>query len=108
MNYKDAINYISGFTDWEKIPGSGYTTGTENLTRFDLLLRLLENPQDSFQSIVIAGTKGKGSVSAMVESILREGGQVTGLFTSPHLQTYRERIRVRGQIISPEHLARMV
>jgi dihydrofolate synthase/folylpolyglutamate synthase len=71
-------------------------------------MRLLGTPQSSFKSVVIAGTKGKGSVAAMIESALREAGHVTGLYTSPHLHTFRERIRVGGEMISPEDMVRIV
>src|SRR5690242_15112734 len=108
MNYKEALRYLESFTDYEKTPGTNYAENMDNLTRPDLLLRLLGNPQDAFRSVVIAGTKGKGSTAAMIEQILREAGVVTGLYTSPHLETYRERIRVSGELISPADTARLV
>ena len=108
MNYRDAYDYLNSFTDYEKVPGSDYTKGSDNLTRVDLLLRLLGNPQASFDCIIIAGTKGKGSVAAMVDSMLREAGVTTGLYTSPHLESFRERIRVNGEMIPPSDVARLV
>src|SRR5437867_2800551 len=108
MNYKEAYNYINSFTNYENLPGITYALEMDGLTRVDLLMRLLGKPQSSFRGIVIAGTKGKGSVAAMMESALREAGYVTGLYTSPHLHTFRERIRVNGEMIPPDEMARIV
>src|SRR5205823_5895224 len=90
------------------LPGVNYAKGMGNLTRVDLLMRLLGNPQESFRSVVIAGTKGKGSVAAMIGSILKEAGHTTGLYTSPHLHTFRERIRINGEMIPPADMVRLV
>jgi dihydrofolate synthase / folylpolyglutamate synthase len=108
MNYKEAYDYINSFTNFELVPGINYALNMDELTRVDMLMRLLGNPQSSFQSVVIAGTKGKGSVAAMVESALRTAGHKTGLYTSPHLHTFRERIRVGGEMISPDDMGRIV
>lgn len=72
------------------------------------LMARLGNPHRRFQAVHIAGTKGKGSTSAMAESILRHLGLRTGLFTSPHLHTFRERIRVDGGLMAPHHLVDLV
>lgn len=108
MNYRDAYNYINSFTNYENVPGIRYALEMDNLTRVDLLMRLLGNPHSAFKSIVIAGTKGKGSVAAMIDAALRESGRATGLYTSPHLHTFRERIRVGGEMIPPSDMARIV
>ena len=108
MNYKEAYAYLESFTNYEHTPGVNYALNLDNLTRVELLMRLLGNPERSFKSVVIAGTKGKGSVAAMLDSILREAGHVTGLYTSPHLHTFRERIRVGGEMIPPGEMARIV
>lgn len=107
MNYQEAFSYINSFTNYEKTPGLSQDLNEDGLERVKLLLRLLGRPQDSFKCIVVAGTKGKGSVSAMLESVLREAGYVTGLYTSPHLHTFRERIRVSGILIYPADMARI-
>jgi dihydrofolate synthase/folylpolyglutamate synthase len=70
------------------------------LERTENLLAALGNPEDSFRSIHVAGTNGKGSVACFLNSILHHGGLVTGLFTSPHLVDYRERVRVGGRAVS--------
>jgi len=105
LTYQDALDYIYGFTDYEK--ESSYLYGPEHfdLARVERLLALLDDPHRRFESIHIAGTKGKGSVAAMSESVLRAAGYQTGLYTSPHLHTFRERIQVNGQLIPEEAVA---
>ncbi len=105
MTYKDALDYIYSFTDYEK--ESSYLYGPEHfdLARVEKLLAWLDSPHLHFKSIHIAGTKGKGSVAAMSESILRAAGYRTGLYTSPHLHTFRERIQVDGRLIPEETVA---
>ena len=76
-----------------------------SLDRIKHALELLNNPQDSLKCIHVAGTNGKGSVCAMLESILREAGYKTGLYTSPHIWEYTERIKVSGIDISKEKFA---
>jgi dihydrofolate synthase / folylpolyglutamate synthase len=108
MRYQEAYDYINTFTNYEKLPGLNSDVSSDELERVRLLLRLLGRPQNNFNSIVIAGTKGKGSVAAMLDSILREAGRRTGFYSSPHLHTFRERIRVGGEMISPADMARLV
>ena len=105
MTYQDALDYIYSFTDYEK--KNSYLYGPEHfdLARVEQLLAWLDNPHRRFKSIHIAGTKGKGSVAAMSESILRAAGYRTGLYTSPHLHTFRERIQVDGRLIPKETVA---
>ncbi len=105
LTYKDALDYIYSFTDYEK--KSSYLYGPEyfDLARVEKLLAWLDNPHLHFKSVHIAGTKGKGSVAAMSESILRAAGYRTGLYTSPHLHTLRERIQVDGRLIPQETVA---
>ena len=73
-----------------------------------LLLKKLGNPQDSFKSVHVAGTKGKGSTCAMIASMLESSGYKVGLYTSPHLVDVRERIAINGQMISHADFARLV
>ena len=68
------------------------------------ICNLLGNPQNNFKSIHIAGTNGKGSVSHMLAAVLQEAGYKTGLYTSPHLKDFRERIRVNGKMISKKYV----
>ena len=101
MNYKEALSYLYSLSDFER---SGIYTRNreENLSRESRLLEALGNPQRSYSSTLIAGTKGKGSTAAMIERVLREAGWRTGLYTQPDLHTFRERIRVSGHLISEE------
>ncbi|MFQ5814043.1 MAG: bifunctional folylpolyglutamate synthase/dihydrofolate synthase [Anaerolineae bacterium] len=105
LTYKDALDYIYSFTDYEKKSSYLYSPEHFDLARVEKLLALLDSPHRHFKSIHIAGTKGKGSVAAMSESILRAAGYRTGLYTSPHLHTFRERIQVSGRLIPEEAVA---
>ena len=105
LTYEDALDYIYSFTDYEKKSSYRYAPETFDLARVEKLLVSLNNPHQRFKSIHIAGTKGKGSVAAMSESILRAAGYRTGLYTSPHLHTFRERIQVNGRLIPQETVA---
>jgi dihydrofolate synthase/folylpolyglutamate synthase len=100
INYRDALDYIYAFTNFEVTPAGDYTSKTFDLTRVERLLAALGNPHRQFQSVHVAGTKGKGSTAAMIESVLRAAKHYTGLYTSPNLHTFRERIRVGGEMIS--------
>jgi len=93
MTYPDVIKYLDSFIDYEKIPQYPYRQSLK-LERIKEFLEVLNNPQDDLRCIHIAGTKGKGSTSAFIAYILREAGCRVGLYTSPHLSDFRERIRV--------------
>lgn len=108
ITYRDALTYIYGFTDYEKRGFAAYAPEFYNLDRVRRLLALLGEPQCSFQAVHVAGTKGKGSTAAMIESVLRVGGYRTGLYISPHLHTFRERIQVCGELIPESDLVRLV
>jgi dihydrofolate synthase / folylpolyglutamate synthase len=83
----------------------GIKLGLDNIGRF---LNRIDNPQNSYPSIHIAGTNGKGSTAVFIESILRQAGYKTGIFTSPHLADFRERIRVNGNQISKRYITRFI
>lgn len=102
LSYKEALEFIYSFTDYEKLKGYRYSSEEFNLSRVEKLLELAGNPHHSFLSLHVAGTKGKGSTCAMMESALRAQGYKTGLYTSPHLHTFRERIRIAGEMVSEE------
>ena len=74
----------------------------------EALLRRLGNPEEAYGVIHVAGTNGKGSVCACLESILRQAGYRTGLYTSPHLVRFNERFRVNGKVIGNAELAPLV
>ena len=107
MNYQEAIDYISSYTDYEKV-GMPHDPALYDLRRVDELLAHLGNPHRKARTVHITGTNGKGSVAAMVASVLSASGYTTGLYTSPHLHTWRERIRVNDELISEEELATLV
>ena len=107
MNYQQAIDYLSSYTDYEKIP-MPHDPALYDLRRVDELLAQLGNPHLKARSVHITGTNGKGSVAAMVASVLSASGYTTGLYTSPHLHTWRERIRVDGELISEEEFVSLV
>ena len=92
-NYDEALAYITA-TSWKD--------KKKGLERIRALCRLLGNPQDGLSCIHIAGTNGKGSTAAILDSVCRSAGLTCGLFTSPHLERYNERIRVNGTDISDE------
>ena len=102
LSYKEALEFIYSFTDYEKLRSYRYSPEEFNLARMERLLKLVGNPHLSFLSFHVAGTKGKGSTCAMIESALRAQGYRTGLYTSPHLHTFRERIQIAGELVSEE------
>ncbi len=104
MDFQAAVDYILSYADYERISRSAIVF---DLRRMDLLLERLGNPQDYAKSVHITGTKGKGSTSAMIASILTNAGYRTGLYTSPHLLSIRERIQIDGQPIPEDAWARL-
>jgi len=107
MDYQQALDYIYSFIDYEKVPRPR-DAANYDLRRVEELLGRLDNPHLKAKSVHIAGSKGKGSVAAMIASALTVSGYTTGLFTSPHLHTFNERIRVDGELISEAELASLV
>ncbi len=108
MTYQEALAYLYSLTDYERVALNTYSPAALNLDRMRDLLATLGNPHERFKSIHIAGTKGKGSTSAMLYSCMRQLKQHVGLFTSPHLTTFRERIQVDGALISRDELVELV
>ncbi|MBI2299059.1 MAG: bifunctional folylpolyglutamate synthase/dihydrofolate synthase [Armatimonadetes bacterium] len=107
MNYLEAVAWLDSFANLERRPDPRHWTGIK-LARVEWLSALLGNPHCHGRAIHIAGTKGKGSVAAMSDAILRAAGYRTGLYTSPHLVSLRERIRVDGEPIPRDGLAELV
>jgi dihydrofolate synthase/folylpolyglutamate synthase len=103
-----ALDYLYSFIDYGVKRSYRYSPEVFDLGRVQALLSSLGEPQRMFRSIHIAGTKGKGSVAAMIESCLRAAGYRTGLYTSPHLIEFTERIQVDGIPISDETLVELV
>lgn len=92
MEYRQVQEYLGTFVDHEK--DTRYNYKDIKLDRVEKILAELGNPQDKFKSIHIAGTKGKGSTCAFIFSMLKESGYKVGLYTSPHLINFRERIKI--------------
>jgi len=104
MNYQEALDYILSFADYERSPRSGVVW---DLARIERLLERLGNPQDAARSIHVAGTKGKGSTAAMIASILTRAGYRVGLYTSPHLLSFTERLQADGRPVAEDAFARL-
>ena len=107
VDYRQAVEYIFSFADWERAPAQAFAAANFDLRRVHSLLARLGNPHLGCQTIHIAGSKGKGSVAAMIASVLQAAGYRTGLYTSPHLHNVRERIVVDGQPIGEDEFARL-
>jgi dihydrofolate synthase/folylpolyglutamate synthase len=106
QNYKQAEEYIfSQLPMFHRIGAAAYKN---NLDGTIALSKLCGKPELKFPSIHIAGTNGKGSVANMLASILQEAGYKTGLFTSPHLKDFRERLRVNGEMIPKQRVVAFI
>ncbi len=106
MNYTQTLEFLfSSLPAYERTGDSGYKPGLERITSF---CRHLGNPQRNFFTVHVAGTNGKGSVSHMIAAVLQQAGYRTGLFTSPHLKDFRERIRVDGEMIPKQKVVNFV
>ncbi|MFH0858590.1 MAG: folylpolyglutamate synthase/dihydrofolate synthase family protein [Candidatus Omnitrophota bacterium] len=93
MPYLETIKYLESFINYERIPVWSYKESLK-LERIADFLEIIGNPQDSLKCVHIAGTKGKGSTCAFIAYILKEAGYKVGLYASPHLSDFRERIRI--------------
>jgi dihydrofolate synthase/folylpolyglutamate synthase len=102
--YPEALEYLYSFVDYSLERSYRYSAELFDLGRVRRLLNLLGDPQERFPSFHIAGTKGKGSVTAMIASSLHAAGYRTGMYTSPHLIHFAERIQVDGEPISDADL----
>ena len=106
MTYKETIEYLYNSTPvFEHVGASAYKEGLENTWILD---KHYGHPHRQYQTIHVAGTNGKGSCSHTIASILQEAGYKVGLYTSPHLVDFRERIRVNGQCISEKYVVDFV
>jgi dihydrofolate synthase/folylpolyglutamate synthase len=106
MNYQQTLDYL-----YLKLPmftKVGISAFNKNLNNTIAFCEVLENPQHKFKSIHIGGTNGKGSTSHMIAAILQTAGYKTGLYTSPHLKDFRERIKINGEMISEDDVVSFV
>lgn len=102
MTYQAALTFL--FNSFPTLQKNGWNAYKPGLERVIQLSELLNHPHQSYPCIHVAGTNGKGSVSHMLASILQESGYKVGLFTSPHLKDFRERIKVNGEMISEQRV----
>lgn len=106
MTYQETIDWM--FTQlpmYQKIGSQAYKKDLHNT---EIFIEYLNHPENKFKSIHVGGTNGKGSTSSMLASILQEAGYKVGLYTSPHLKDYRERIRINGEMISEEYVVNFI
>jgi len=99
MTYAEAVAYLESLVDFERLGFRRHFADTVSLDSIRALLDLLGNPQHGLPCVHIAGTKGKGSTAAILESILTQAHHYVGLFSSPHLISFRERIRIGGEMV---------
>ena len=102
MTYQETIQYLyAQLPMFQRVGQAAYKADLSNITR---ICELLDNPQNQFKSIHVAGTNGKGSVTHMLASVLQEAGYKVGIYCSPHLVDFRERVKVNGQMISKQEV----
>ncbi|WP_421805391.1 bifunctional folylpolyglutamate synthase/dihydrofolate synthase [Flagellimonas sp.] len=106
MTYKETLDWMFGQLPMYQQKGAvALNAKLDNIVHF---CNVLENPQDKFKSIHVAGTNGKGSSSHMLASILQEAGYKVGLYTSPHLKDFRERIKIDGEVVSKKFVKEFI
>ena len=106
MTYQETTAWL--FDQLPMFQMQGASAYKKDLTNTLLLVEHLNHPETKFKSIHVAGTNGKGSTSSMIASVLQEAGFKVGLYTSPHLKDFRERIRINGEMISEEFVVDFV
>ncbi|WP_396149399.1 bifunctional folylpolyglutamate synthase/dihydrofolate synthase [Flavobacterium sp.] len=106
MTYKESINWL--FNQLPMFQNIGASAYKEDLTNILVLTKYLHNPELDFKSIHVAGTNGKGSTSSMIASVFMEAGYKVGLYTSPHLKDFRERITINGKKISKNYVHKFI
>jgi dihydrofolate synthase/folylpolyglutamate synthase len=106
MTYQDTVNWM--FKQLPIFQNQGKSAYKSDLTNTILLVNHLNNPQKYFKSIHVAGTNGKGSTSHMLASVFQEAGYKVGLYTSPHLKDFRERIKINGNFVSEQFVIEFI
>ena len=106
MNYQQTIDFLyRQLPAYQKVGAKAFK---KDLTNIKLLCKALGNPQNKFKSIHIAGTNGKGSTAHMIASVCQTEGYSTGIYSSPHLIDFRERIKINGQLIHKNSVIQFV
>lgn len=107
-NYEQAIEFLYSRINYERLSGAAYTVDDFKLDRMREFLRRLGDPQESIPAVHVAGTKGKGSTAALIAGALTAAGYRTGLFTSPHISAFEERMAVDGRQPTPADLIDLI
>src|SRR4051812_12471125 len=106
MTYEETISYLyEQLPMFSRIGAAAYKKDLHNINQ---LCNALDNPQNKFKTIHVAGTNGKGSTCNMLAAILQEAGYKTGLYTSPHLKEFRERVLIDGKMVSKDFVVNFV
>ncbi|HLW10399.1 MAG TPA: hypothetical protein VKX35_08370, partial [Fermentimonas sp.] len=106
MNYSQTLQYLYNQTpEYQRVGHSAYKEGLDNSLALD---KIFDYPHRNFRSIHVGGTNGKGSTSHLLAAILQEAGYKVGLYTSPHLIDFRERIRINGEMIDEQYVVDFV
>ena len=106
MTYSQTLDFLfSQLPAYHRIGKAAYRSDLKNIILLD---NYFKNPHFKYPTIHVAGTNGKGSVTHMIASVLQEAGYKTGLYTSPHLKDFRERIKVNGEMISENEVVTFV
>lgn len=106
MNYQQTLDYLyNSLPMFHRIGSAAYKANLDNTYA---ICKLLGNPENKFRSVHIAGTNGKGSTSHLLASILQSAGYKTGLYTSPHLKDFRERIKINGEMIPQQNVVEFI
>ena len=108
LTYPEAVDILYGFINYELKRQDRYSPDVMTIDRPAELMARLGNPHHTYPIIHVTGTKGKGSVGAMCKAILREAGYKVGLYSSPHLQDFRERFQINNQLITEAEIANLV
>mgnify|MGYP005726565517 FL=1 len=106
MNYKETVDWL--FNQLPVYQTDGFLKYKLDLSSIKSVCNSLQNPQNNFNSVHVAGTNGKGSTSHMLASVFIESGYKVGLYTSPHLNDFRERIRINGKMIPETNVVSFV
>ena len=107
-SYQETLDYIYSFVDPQRKPAASPDEAARHIQRMEAFLETVGSPQHGLPAVVVAGTKGKGSSVAMIEAMVRAAGLRVGLFSSPHLSSYRERIQINRELISRDDLIALV
>ena len=106
MNYKETLDWMfNKLPMYQRIGAAAYKADLNTTIE---ILDYLNNPQNNFKSVHIAGTNGKGSTSHSLASVFQAAGYKTGLYTSPHLRDFRERIRINGEMIPEDNVVTFI